>query len=122
VAVLAVTSGCGEDTADPDQANAERIAAEIGVKAKVACDGDTCTLRAQQPLPSADQAWFIALPIVSGVESEPELDAIRRLDLTLANQEGTHEARFACSLRKSPVDLVTVEFVHDRCVGSFSGF
>jgi hypothetical protein len=58
------------------------------------------------------------------VNGDPGLAAIRRLDLSLMDRSGTHEARFACSLPHESAGSgpVTVELVHELCKGTFSGF
>lgn len=88
------------------------------------CQGQTCRVTAIQPLATTDEAWLIALPVVSGVDSDPALGAIRKLDVVVADRTGTHEARFACSLRHADggSGIATVDLVHDLCEGSFSGF
>jgi hypothetical protein len=122
--VAVALAACSGKKVDPDEANAAAVARQSATEAQVACNGDVCTARILEALPSSNQAWFLALPVVSGVESDPDLEDVRRLELTFANGEGTREARFDCSLRPDAgqFDLVNVEFVHDRCRGSFSGF
>jgi len=119
-----VAAGCRNDAAAPDGAHEDRVAAAIGTSATVHCAGETCQVRALQPLHSTDEAWLIALPVVSGVDGDPGLAAIRRLDLRLMDKSGAHEARFACSLPHESVGSgpVTVDLVHELCKGSFSGF
>lgn len=122
--LLLAAAGCRNDAADPNSAHEDRVTAAIGTPATIHCAGETCRVTALQPLHSTDEAWLIALPVVAGVNGDPGLAAIRRLDVSLMDKSGMHEARFACSLphESAGSGSVTVDLVHELCRGTFSGF
>jgi hypothetical protein len=125
-ALLVLAAGCGGKSADPDRTHERQVTGAIGIPATVHCSRSSCAVTTVQPLRTTDEAWLIALPVVSGVDGEPNLSAVDRLDLEVMDRSGSHEARFACDLRRgngpSSGALVTVELIHDLCEGSFSGF
>jgi hypothetical protein len=127
VAVALFAGGCGEMTVNADREHERQVAGGIGLKATVRCTDESCRVSALQPLQTTDESWFIALPIVSAVNGDPSLAAIRKLDVTIMDRSGTHEARFSCSLphrgnASNQGGPITVALVHELCIGSFSGF
>ena len=127
-ALLLGATACGADgSGSPDARHERALRSGMGLVGTVHCSGTGCRVTTLQPIATEDEAWFIALPVVSAVESDAELEAVRTLDLTVMNRSGAREARFDCTFfadRTTPPSgqTVTVELVHQRCKGDFSGF
>jgi hypothetical protein len=126
-ALLLGATACGGDSGNPDADHEQALRSGMGLVGTVHCSGSECRVTTLQPIATEDEAWFIALPVVSAVDSDPKLETVRTLDLNMMNRSGTREARFDCTFpadrtKPSSGDTATVELVHDRCRGTFSGF
>jgi hypothetical protein len=93
-------SGCDSTNKadDKDQADARQVAAGIGVQADVSCHADKCLISWKAPVHDRDEAWVIALPIVTWVDGDPNLRHIRALGLKIDDSYRRTSTRLSCFL------------------------
>jgi hypothetical protein len=127
-AVCAAAAGCGSKHTSADERNAHELAAGLGFTANVNCAGESCSIRATQPLHSAAETWLIALPGVTVADTDPSLQTIKTLRIDLLDRAGTRQVTFHCRLphatptttRNSP-RITRSGSVHQLCSASFRG-
>ena len=121
---VVVAAGCGGGSTDANADHEQALKSGMGLVGDVHCAGAGCRVTTVQPIATEDEVWFTALPVVAAVDGDPKLADVRTLDLTVMNRKGTREARFDCTFpaeRASQSGEITVELVHERCRGTFSG-
>jgi hypothetical protein len=102
VFVSLALAGCGSTRTSPistNQRNQNEILAGIGTKANVTCEGKICDIVTKEPFHNLKEAWFLALPVISAIDSDPELEGIRKVNLEIVDKHRAIEATFRCSLR-----------------------
>jgi hypothetical protein len=82
---LGLLAGCGSTRADELRAREEALRGGLGLlrEADVRCREDECSVTATSSLHGDYLAFLVAVPIVETVVSNPRLDDVVRISLTL---------------------------------------
>jgi hypothetical protein len=85
VAALALLPACGSTSANESEAQEEALRNRLGVLrgADVRCGDNACTVIASVQLSTAYTALLIAAPVVETIITEPDLDAVETINVTL---------------------------------------
>lgn len=113
-------AGCGSKRVSANQQHEKAISSEIGLPAKVDCSGSVCSIVARQRFISHKEAWFVALPPVFVVWSDPALEQVRSVSFRLMFERRNRAAVFHCSLRRKKAPAyATVENIREICTSRF---
>jgi len=113
-------AGCGSAVSS-DRQHEQEITGWTPPGSGVVCTGGGCSVTATETFGSLAEAWFLALPIVAWVETNPKLRPVSTLRLQLRPANGSRVATFTCLLPHDPPPASGVRHIVVSDIEQFCG-